>query len=126
MDRARGVGVMACVMAMLAGGPLRSSAAPPWRGLTELGRRVEADPQKTYELTDKQGPWMVFAASFAGEGAERDAHQLVLELRSRYNLPAYTQQAALRFQQPVIGNGIQPVPRAQSGCGTRGAMSTTR
>ena len=46
-------------------------------------KKVDANPNADYRVTDKQGPWMVLATSFHGEGAEEQAHQLVLELRQR-------------------------------------------
>ena len=81
-----------------------AAARPPWQ-LVAL-RRVEADPQKSYELTDDVGPWLIFAASFAGSGAEDDARKLVLELRKRYKLPAYLHSQRFDFTQKVPGIGI--------------------
>jgi hypothetical protein len=49
---------------------------------------------------------MILAASFAGEGAQQDAHELVIELRSRYQLPAYVHQKHYDFSQPVEGRGL--------------------
>jgi hypothetical protein len=51
--------------------------------------RVEADPQKNYQVTPDVGPWLICAKSYMGEMAPQFAHDLVLELRSRYDLPAY-------------------------------------
>lgn len=82
-----------------------ASFASPLPGLGRF-KRVEADPNKAYELVDTHGPWMIFAASFAGEGAQKDAHRLVLELRSRYKLPAYTHKKHYDFRATVIGNGV--------------------
>jgi hypothetical protein len=62
--------------------------AAPWSDLISL-KRVDTDPAKPYTLAEENGPWMVMASSFSGEGAEKQAHDLVLELRARYKLPAY-------------------------------------
>ncbi len=51
--------------------------------------RVEADPQKEYQITPDVGAWMICAKSYIGEMAPKYAHDLVIELRSRYDLPAY-------------------------------------
>jgi hypothetical protein len=51
--------------------------------------RVEAEPQKEYQITPDVGAWMICAKSYIGEMAPKYAHDLVLELRSRYDLPAY-------------------------------------
>ena len=66
-------------------------AAPPWSDLISL-KSVDADPNKAYPLTEENGPWMVMACSFSGDGAEKQAQELVYELRKRYKLPAYTYQ----------------------------------
>lgn len=69
-------------------------------------KRVEADPKKDYALTDDHGPWMILATSFAGEGAESQAKQLVLELRRDYKLPAYVHKQHYDFTKPVDGIGV--------------------
>ena len=64
-------------------------AAPPW---TVLGtfKPVDGDPNKAYVVTEQNGPWLIMASSFSGDGAEKQAKELVFELRKRYKLPAYT------------------------------------
>jgi hypothetical protein len=66
-----------------------ASAAPPWADLVSL-KSVDANPEKAYLLTEENGPWMVMTCSFSGDGAEKQAQDLVYELRKRYKLPAYT------------------------------------
>jgi hypothetical protein len=51
--------------------------------------RVEADPNKDYVVAPEAGAWMICAASFMGDTASQQAHALVLELRTKYDLPAY-------------------------------------
>jgi hypothetical protein len=64
-----------------------SVAAAPW---DMMGfNRVEADPNKTYRLSDDNGPWMILAVTFSGDEAESQARELVLELRKRYKMPAF-------------------------------------
>ena len=65
-----------------------AEAAPPWNNLMSLGG-VDADPNKTYSLSEANGPWMIMACSLSGDGAEKQAQELVYELRKRYKLPAY-------------------------------------
>jgi hypothetical protein len=62
---------------------------------------VEADPNKEYAITQDVGPWMVCTASFSGDQAAKMAHDMVIELRSKYNLPAYVfnRGAELRREQ---------------------------
>lgn len=69
-------------------------------------KRIDADPTKNYALTEASGPWLIMAASFAGPGADTEARQLVLELRKRYKLSAYTHAAKFDFSQPVVGKGV--------------------
>jgi hypothetical protein len=76
--------------------PGLATAAPPWERLLTLNR-VEADPNKTYTLTEENGPWMIMVQSFSGDGAEEQARQLVLELRKRYKLPAYMHPMHFNF-----------------------------
>lgn len=77
-------------------------AAPPWGSL--FGNSVEADPNKPYRLSESNGPWMILACSFSGEGAADQAHQLALELRSRYKLEAYVHKVRFELgEAPVRG-----------------------
>ena len=80
-------------------------AAPPLRNVF---KRSDASGLEALELTDKHGPWMIFAGSFAGPGAERDARELVKELRSRFRLPAYVHKQHYDFTKPVRGKGYTP------------------
>lgn len=54
-----------------------------------FARDVEADPSKDYHVTPEAGQWMICAASFAGTPAPQLAHDLVLEIRQAFGLPAY-------------------------------------
>src|SRR5262249_1006217 len=51
--------------------------------------RVEVDPSKEYIVTPEAGPWMICATAYVGPEASQLAHQMVLEIRSRFDLPAY-------------------------------------
>ena len=70
--------------------------------------RVEADPNKSYRLSEENGPWLILACSFSGEEATRQAQELVLELRSRYKLPAYMFNKEFDFTEGTVGRGIDP------------------
>ena len=82
-----------------------AGAAPPWTVLMPF-KRIEADPDKSYVLTEEDGPWMVLASTFAGPGADREAHQLVFELRRRYKLVAYVHKKHFDYSRPVTGLGL--------------------
>jgi hypothetical protein len=76
------------------------AAAAPWDKLL-ASKRVEADPEKAYVLTEQNGPWMILACSFSGPYAARQAHDLVLELRKRYKLPAYVYEKKFDLSQDL-------------------------
>ena len=80
-------------------------AEPVWKSLIPF-RRVEADPSKWYAVDDQNGPWMILASTFAGEDAQQQAHELVLELRKRYKLEAYLHRQSYDFTKPLPGKGI--------------------
>jgi hypothetical protein len=51
--------------------------------------KVDCDPAKPYWISAEDGGWTVCAGSFTGETSSKLAHDLVLEIRSRYGLPAF-------------------------------------
>ncbi len=85
-------------------GPVDAQAAPPWARILSFNQ-VEADADKSYPLVEQNGPWMIMACSFSGEGAERQAQELVLELRRRYKLEAYTYKVRFDFGE-THGRGL--------------------
>jgi len=82
-----------------------TATAAPWQRLIPF-QRVEADPKKDYRLTENHGPWLIMAASFAGEGSERQARELVLELRRDFRLPAFIHKRRYDFTEPVQGRHV--------------------
>jgi hypothetical protein len=82
-----------------------AGAAPPLATLVPF-RRIDADPKKSYELEESQGPWMIMAASFAGPSAEQQSHDLVLELRQKFKVEAYTYRQTYDFSKPTEGLGF--------------------
>jgi len=89
----------------LAAGLSAQAGAAPWDKLIS-SQRVEADPNKTYALAESNGPWMIMACSFSGPKAEQQAKELVLELRKRYKLPAYSHEKTFDLDKDVQGLGI--------------------
>ncbi len=83
---------------------LGPAPAPPWATLVPF-RKVDADPNKSYDLDEKHGPWMIMAASFVGPTAEEQSHDLVLELRQKFHLEAYTFRRTYDYTKPVEGLG---------------------
>jgi len=70
-----------------------AASAAPWSQWISSSR-VEADPDKVYAVSEENGPWMVMACSFSGDGAKKQAQELVQELRKRYKLPAYVYEGS--------------------------------
>jgi hypothetical protein len=104
MFRLLALGVlMSCV------GQGRAAAAPPWASLG-LNDQVEANENKSYAVAEENGPWMIMACSFSGEGAEKQAKELVLELRKRYKLEAYVHQAKFEVGK-IEGRGFDKYGR---------------
>jgi len=77
-----------------------AQAAPPWAKL-DLFKKLEADPNQSYPLTENCGPWAIMAVTFSGPEAETQAKELVYEIRKRYKMPAYTH--AMHFDH-ALGN----------------------
>jgi hypothetical protein len=80
--------VLGIVGAGLVGILVQAASAAPWDKLLSMNR-VDADPSKAYALEKSNGPWMILACPFSGPKADEQAHDLILELRKRYKLPAY-------------------------------------
>jgi hypothetical protein len=76
-----------------------------WKHLMPV-KRVESDPGGDYTLNETDGPWLVMAATFSGEGAEEQAGRLVLEFRQRYNLPAYVHEVTFNYSADSPGRGL--------------------
>jgi hypothetical protein len=95
--------VVASWVAIVAGNSVRG--AGPWDKLL-TAQRVDADPQKAYNLTEQNGPWMIMACSFSGEKASEQAKELALELRKRYKLPAYVYEKKFDVGKDIQGRGV--------------------
>ena len=81
------------------------AAGPLWEQLVPR-KRVEADAQADYTLSEQQGPWLVLAASFSGPAGENQARELVLELRRDFHLPAYYYGMTFQLDDANPGRGI--------------------
>jgi hypothetical protein len=51
--------------------------------------QVEANPNNEYPVTPEAGEWFFCATSYVGPQAQQLAHEMVLEIRSRFKMPAY-------------------------------------
>ncbi len=66
-----------------------TAAHAQWSSLLPF-EHVESNANKSYNLTEKNGPWLILAMSFDGPNAQQEAQKLAVELRQRYKLRAYT------------------------------------
>jgi hypothetical protein len=66
-----------------------------------------ADP---YALTQDSGPWLIVAASFSGNGAEKQAHDLATELRDSFHLHAYVHEMDFKFRDDADGGNNYGAP----------------
>ncbi|MGD9125947.1 MAG: hypothetical protein PVH19_01100 [Planctomycetia bacterium] len=88
---------------LFAGLATSSVTAEPWN--LSLNK-VDADPDKSYTLQETDGPWLILAATFSGDGGAEQAHDLVLELRKRHKLPAYVHDMKVKLDKDTGGRGI--------------------
>ena len=77
------------------------AAVPP----AATAARIEAVKGKSYRITPRHGPWMIFVASLQGESAPQASAALVYELR-RIGIPAYT------FSQTSLKSDVDTKDRA--------------
>jgi hypothetical protein len=81
-------------------------AAPPlWEQLVPR-KNVSAVSGQEYTLAETNGPWLVMAASFTGQEGKLQAEELVLELRSKYRLPAYYYGMTFEMEDVNPGRGV--------------------
>lgn len=69
---------------------------------------TDADAKAMYPIAEKDGPWLVLAATFRGEEAREDARRLVQELRRKNKFPAYTHEKAFDYTGKQQGVGFNP------------------
>src|SRR5262245_30920660 len=59
----------------------------------------------SYAITQESGPWLIVAASFSGDGAEKQAQALAAELRSSFHLHAYVHEMQFKFRDDSENSG---------------------
>ena len=97
---------------------LRMASIAPLGGISQVNaagrflnplfpqKKVQTNTNEDYTLLKEHGPWLVMAASFSGEQGETDARELVLELRSKFNLPAFHYGMTFQLSEGNPGRGI--------------------
>lgn len=71
------------------------------RMFSRSSQTVTVDTSKSYSLTAEDGPWMVLAHTFMGEGAKERADRLALEIRRDLNLTAFVFEEDFDFSGDV-------------------------
>lgn len=92
--------------------PAPGAAPSPWSdspftpGLVpSSGKKVAELPanrveiNKDVEITDKQGPWVIYVMSYSGPEAPQFAREFVAELRNNFKLNAYVYNAGAKEKQ---------------------------
>jgi hypothetical protein len=69
---------------------------------------AEVPVDAMFPLAERDGPWLVLAATFRGEGARDDARTLVQELRRDHKLKAYTHEKSFDYTGKQQGLGLNP------------------
>ncbi len=94
------------VLVVLAAAWLPATAnAQIWKHLVPVAR-VESNPGGDYTLQQTNGPWLVMAATFSGERGQQQAHELAVEFRQQYNLPAFVHEVTFDFSGDTPGRGL--------------------
>jgi hypothetical protein len=69
---------------------------------------AEVDGKAMHPLAERDGPWLVLATTFRGEGARDDARRLAQELRRVHKLKAYTHEKSFDYTGTQPGLGLNP------------------
>ncbi len=83
----------------------RSATAAPWDLISF--KHIDADPTKSYAVSESDGPWMIMVTTFHGDKAEAQAQQLVLELRKQFKMRSYTHGRTYDYNEKGMpGRGV--------------------
>lgn len=98
------VAVIACCL--LDGG--QAFAQSGWLPTSWFSSAPATPSNATFPLSEKDGPWLVLASTFRGEGARDDARRLAQELRGTYKLEAFTHEKSFDYTGRPQGLGLNP------------------
>jgi hypothetical protein len=87
-----------------------ASAAPAeaqlWKHFVPTARPA-VNRRASDKLTQENGPWMILAATFTGDGAEDQAQDLVDEFRQRFRMTAYAHEMSFDYSEKKSpGRGV--------------------
>ena len=88
--------------------------------LRMFGRDASAQPATSdaLELAEEDGPWLILASTFVGEGSKQRAERLANEIREDLKLPAYIYKEKFDFtgtiaQDPTTSKRLRYANRYQ-------------
>ena len=91
----------------IAGGDARTAnggSEPRTTRAANHSKQLPAAPNADgYAMTQDSGPWLIVAASFSGDGADKQARDLATELRDRFHLHAYVHEMDFKFKDDADG-----------------------
>lgn len=82
-----------------------SAQAQLWKHFVPTARPTDRNPSDN-KLTQENGPWMILAATFSGNGADEQAQALVDELRQRFRMTAYAHEMSFDYADKSPGRGV--------------------
>ena len=93
-------------LSMILGIEAQANAAQPlWQKLVPR-KQIEANPDTEYTLSKQHGPWLILAATFSGPEAKSQAHNLIIELRKEYGMPAFYYGMTFQMDETNLGRGV--------------------
>lgn len=96
---------LAALLAVLVG---EAAAQNGWLPTTWFSSETAIDSDAMFPLSERDGPWLVLASTFRGEGARDDARRLVQELRGTHKLEAFTHVKSFDYTGKPQGLGLNP------------------
>lgn len=94
-----------CVLTLFAGvvsfARVASADKPSLLKMFAREKPADTDLDRSVELTEEEGPWLILASTFVGEGSEKRAERLAREIREELKLPAYIYREKFDFTGTV-------------------------
>ena len=79
-----------------------------WLPTSWFSSSGDVDSKAMYPLAERDGPWLVLATTFRGEGAREDARRLVQDLRRTHKVKAFTHEKSFDYTGSQPGLGLNP------------------
>jgi hypothetical protein len=97
--------VVLTALTLIASTVAPAARAQLWKQFVPVSHS-EPVPKGDTTLTQDNGPWMIMAASFQGDGAEQQAQDLAQEFRNKQHLPAFVHDQTFDFSGENPGRGM--------------------